>query len=81
MFVLTLPSGETYKIETVEDLLNCPTNMEAELIQVLYDFFIERRELIKKTGKEQVAKNILLSLTNGGVNKSYIDMHRSKHKK
>lgn len=76
--MIELPENETYTIRTIEDLMNCPVNMQIELINVLSDFFIKRNDLIEKTGNDQIAKNITFSLTNDGVIKSNVKIKRTK---
>ena len=74
--MVELPKDKTYKVKTVADLLNCPINMQPEMLKVIVDFFVKRSDLIKETGKDQIATNIKLSVTNDGVDESYIKMRQ-----
>ncbi len=70
--MINLPKGDTYEIKTLEDILNCPVNMQMEVLGVICEAFKARIERIEKTGKRSYIKTIKMSVTNDGVNKSTV---------
>ena len=45
-----LKKGETYKIENINELFNCPVNMMEECLKGIRDVFDARIEISKKKG-------------------------------
>lgn len=68
-----LKEGETYKIESVYDLFNCPVNMMDECIEGIKDIFIKRLEISKKKGYPIKIVKPYFELTNDGENMTHIE--------
>ncbi len=67
-----LKQGETYRIESLEDLFNCPNNMIDDCILAVKDGFKTR--LAKEVEKGISLKMDIkyFTLTNDGINKTHI---------
>ena len=76
--MIKLPKGETYEIKTIEDVLNCPINMQMELIGIICEGFKARLEAIDESGKDNEIKNVKMSITNDGINKSHVEINKVK---
>ena len=76
--MINLPKDEIYEIKTVEDLLNCPLNMQMDLISVILETFKARIVEIETTGKDQEIINVVMSVTNDGEYKTNLTINRLK---
>jgi formylmethanofuran dehydrogenase subunit E len=72
---LSLPKGEMYHIKTIEDLVNCPINMYKEATHLIATAWAERLEVMEKTRKVHDITNCTLSVTNDGVDETYVDIN------
>lgn len=70
---MNLKENESYKIETIQDLFNCPNNMMEECIQGIVDVFKKKLELEVEKGRSLKIEMPYFILTNDGKNETIIN--------
>ncbi len=70
-----LKKGETYRIGSINDLFNCPTNMMDECLKAISDGFKARIEKTKEKGYALKMDAYYFTLTNDGINNTFININ------
>jgi len=76
--LLHLEKNETYEINSLDDLMNCPINMMADLMHTIKDSLTHRLDRMKESGHDVECKNITFQLVNDGITGTNIIDNRSE---
>ena len=73
----TLKEGDTYRIETLDDLINCPINMMSEAIAHIAELHLKRIDLIQEREKGIEFKCVFIEITNDGIDETTMNIRET----